>query len=53
MEPENKEVKGNSAKDLMAFLSSPEKPIKVAEFSLFWKSLSEKEKEYYRSAPLA
>jgi hypothetical protein len=42
----------NSTKDLMAFFSTEEKPLKVAEFGEFWKSLSDEEKAYYREADL-
>lgn len=43
----------NNIKDLMAFFSTPEKPVKSAEFMPFWKSLSPEEKEYYKTADLA
>ena len=43
----------NTPKDLMAFFSTPEKPVKAAEFMSFWKDLSTEEKEYYQNAPLS
>lgn len=43
----------NTPKELMAFFSTPEKPVKLSEYNEFWKSLSNDEKEYYRTADLA
>ena len=46
------ENKNNSPKDIMDFLSTEEKPLKMAEFREFWSSLSEEEKAEYKEADL-
>lgn len=42
----------NSMTQIREFLSTPEKPVSMAEFSEFWKSLSEDEKNEYKNADL-
>ena len=44
--------KFNTPMDLKKFFSTPEKPCASPEIMEFWKSLSEEEKDYYRTAPL-
>jgi len=52
---------GNGEEDLMpdntisqikAFFDSDEKPVKTAELMEFWKSLTDEEKEYYKTVDL-
>lgn len=43
----------NSVAELKAFFATPEKPLSSAEFMAFWKSLSDDEKAYFKSAELA
>ena len=42
----------NSFKALMEFFSVPERPVKMPEFTTFWKSLDEDGKIYYRTVDL-
>jgi hypothetical protein len=44
--------KKNSVVDIQKYLSTPDRPVKTAEFSDFWKSLTEAEKEEFKSADL-
>ena len=44
---------GHSVTDLKAFFSTPEKPVSPKEMTEFWKSLSEEEKEEFRTADLS
>lgn len=44
--------KKNSLTDLMDFFSTDERPVKPAEFKLFWNSISDEEKAYYKNAEL-
>lgn len=44
--------KQNSIVEIQKFLSTPDKPLKTAEFSEFWKSLTEAEKLEFKSADL-
>lgn len=46
--PENE----NGLVDIKRFLETPERPISNAEFSEFWKSLTEEEKDEFRKAEL-
>lgn len=46
------EKSGNTPKEIMAFLSTEEKPVKSAEFREFWMSLSDEEKAEYKNADL-
>lgn len=43
----------NSASQLKAFFSTPEKPVNAKEMMDFWKSLTDEEKEYYQNADLS
>lgn len=43
---------GNTAKQLMEWFSSEDKPCKAGEFMAFWKSLTEAEKVEFRTAEL-
>lgn len=47
------EKKKNGPRDLMTAFSCEGRPVTTPEFSEFWKSLSESEKEFYRFAPLS
>jgi hypothetical protein len=38
---------------LMGYFSVPGKPVKVSEFKDFWESMSQEEKEYYRTVDLS
>ncbi len=42
----------NSMADIKKFLSTPEKPVSAKEAIVFWETLSEKDKEYYRNVDL-
>lgn len=44
--------KVNDTKALIAFFSTPERPVTAAEFMAFWKSLEEGQKDYYRNAEI-
>lgn len=46
--PEN----NNSVTDLKTFFSTEEKPCSTQEMMEFWKSLSDEEKTYYKTAAL-
>jgi hypothetical protein len=44
----------NDMKALMHFFARPgEDKVPVKEFNAFWKSLTDAEKEYYKTAPLS
>lgn len=43
----------NSMTDLRNYFNVPEKPCSMAEFSEFWKSLSEEDKAEYKAADLS
>lgn len=43
---------GNSIVDIKKYLSTPEKPITNAEFTSFWNSLTEEEKQEYKNTEL-
>lgn len=45
------EVK-NSTKQLMTYFSTDERPVTVAEFGEFWRSMSDEAKVYYRTVNL-
>lgn len=45
-------IENNSLKDLMDFFGT-EQPVGPKEMGEFWKSLSDDEKEYYKSATLS
>ncbi len=42
----------NSMQDIRRFLTNSERPVTMAEFSEFWKSLTEEEKAEYKNADL-
>lgn len=42
----------NSIVQIQKFLSTPDRPVKTAEFSEFWKSLTDAEKLEFKSADL-
>ena len=42
----------NSIVDLKKYLASPERPVTMDEFKEFWDSLSEKEKQEFKSTEL-
>lgn len=42
----------NSIVDIKQFLSTPDKPVSTAEFTEFWKSLTEEEKEAFKREEL-
>lgn len=44
---------GLSVADLKEYFSTPEKPVSAKEMMEFWKSLSEEEKEYYRTSRIS
>lgn len=46
-------TKNNTPKMLMEFFSIPDRPVSASEFRVFWQSLSEAEKEYYKTVPLS
>lgn len=43
----------NSLKDLREFFSTAERPVTTPEMAAFWKSCSDDEKAYFKSADLA
>ncbi len=43
----------NTVKDLKSFLSTPEKPVSNGEMMEFWKSLTDEEKEQFKTADLS
>ena len=43
----------NDMKEIRAFLSTPEKPVSMTEFSEFWKSLTDAEKTEFKNADLS
>jgi hypothetical protein len=43
---------GNSIVDIKKYLSTPEKPITNAEFTSFWNSLTEEEKQEFKKTEL-
>lgn len=43
----------NSMTEIRAFLNDPRKPLSMAEFSEFWKSLTEDEKTEFKNADLS
>jgi hypothetical protein len=42
----------NGTKELIAFFSTPERPVTAAEFMGFWKSCTDEQKDYYRNAKI-
>lgn len=44
---------GNSVADLSKQFGTEDKPVSASEFMEFWKSLSDDEKDYYKSADLS
>lgn len=44
--------KQNSLVDLKKFLSTPDRPVNTAEMTEFWQSLTDEEKEEFKSADL-
>lgn len=42
----------NGPKTLMAAFSCPDRPVNVAEYNEFWKSLSPEQKDYYRNVDI-
>jgi hypothetical protein len=42
----------NSIVDLKKFLGTPERPVSTQEMNDFWQSLTDEEKQEFRSAPL-
>lgn len=46
------EKEQNSIQDIRKFLSTPENPVSIADFTEFWKSLTDEEKEEYKNTPL-
>jgi hypothetical protein len=42
----------NSIVDLKKFLGTPERPVSMQEMNDFWGSLTDEEKQEFRSAPL-
>src|SRR4051812_46061869 len=51
-EPEKKDEDRNSISDIRAFLNTSENPVPMAEFSEFWKELTDEEKEEFKTTPL-
>ena len=47
------EQKQNSLKDLIDFFGCEGRPVSPPEFRSFWNSLTDSEKEYYKTAPLS
>lgn len=43
----------NTVVELMQFLGTPDRPVKPAEFSEFWKVCTDAEKEEFRKADLS
>ena len=43
----------NSIVELREFFSIPGRPVSASEMMEFWKSLSDEDKVYYKSAPLS
>lgn len=43
----------NNIKDLKQFFSTEEKPVSLTEMQEFWKSLTEAEKNYYKTCDLS
>ena len=43
---------GNSIVDIKKYLATPEKPVTNAEFTNFWNSLTEEEKQEYKKTEL-
>lgn len=43
----------NTVKDLMLFFGTEDRPVKPGEFKSFWESLTEDQKAWYKSQPLA
>jgi hypothetical protein len=42
----------NTVKELKEYFSTPEKPVAAAEMMAFWKSMDEKQREYYKTIDL-
>ena len=42
----------NSLPQLIQFFGSPDHPLSTKEFKDFWASLTDEEKQYYKSQPL-
>lgn len=42
----------NKMTDLMAYFSTEERPVKVAEFNAFWKSCTDADKAYFKAVDL-
>lgn len=45
-------VNENSLKDIREFFGTPDRPVNPTELKEFWQSLTDEEKNYYKSAPL-
>jgi hypothetical protein len=43
----------NSAVQLKDYFSTPDRPVSAKEMTEFWKSLSDEEREYYKTADLS
>lgn len=43
----------NTPADIKSFFATPDKPVSAKEFMDFWKSCSDEEKDYYKSADLS
>lgn len=43
----------NSLKEIREFLGTPDRPVSPTEMKEFWQSLTDEEKNYYKSAPLS
>ena len=42
----------NSVAEIKAYFGTPDRPVPAQEMMAFWKSLSDEEKEYYKTAEL-
>jgi hypothetical protein len=42
----------NSVSDIRRYLSTPDNPVSMEEFTVFWKSLSDEEKDEYKNTEL-
>jgi hypothetical protein len=49
---QEKDEDRNSINDIRKFLSTSENPLSMAEFTEFWKELTDEEKEEFKTTPL-
>lgn len=52
MAADNSTGETNSLPELMRFLSTPDRPVKSAEFQEFWKELTDEEKDEFKNTEL-